>query len=196
MAHGYKIVNAIGLPVAYLGPTDVQRVPNSLLVMPPHGHHNHGAGDPIAEHYAKQIAEIKTSFDLVMLCVNQNDMVLHESAKRRDPADFFCPLRRTIVQMAFQRLRAIGVALQIRCHTADCLDGVLASGSIKFTPGLPAWKRDAISAVPMGLLNKVTLQYRKGLQEADPVFYDALLRVSPWRYYAQWLLVWHCLRAV
>ena len=37
--------------------------------------------------------------------------------------------------------------------------GVLGSGSIKFTPDLPTWKRQAIDDLPMGLLAKITLQF-------------------------------------
>ncbi|MEM7427776.1 MAG: NAD(P)/FAD-dependent oxidoreductase [Pseudomonadota bacterium] len=37
--------------------------------------------------------------------------------------------------------------------------GVLAAGSIKFTPELPAWKSDAVANLPMGLLAKITLQF-------------------------------------
>lgn len=40
--------------------------------------------------------------------------------------------------------------------------GVLNSGAIRFDPVLPEWKRDAINKVPMGLLNKIALQYRRG----------------------------------
>ncbi|MFW5740520.1 MAG: flavin monoamine oxidase family protein, partial [Myxococcota bacterium] len=35
---------------------------------------------------------------------------------------------------------------------------VLASGSIRFEPALPAWKRSAIEAIPLGLLNKVFIR--------------------------------------
>ena len=45
--------------------------------------------------------------------------------------------------------------------------GVLASGRLKFDPVLPSWKRDAIDGVPMGLLNKITLQYRSNVFEAE-----------------------------
>jgi monoamine oxidase len=38
--------------------------------------------------------------------------------------------------------------------------GVLASGKIVFEPELPDWKRDAIKGLPMGLLNKVVLQFQ------------------------------------
>ncbi len=37
--------------------------------------------------------------------------------------------------------------------------GVLAAGSIKFTPEMPVWKSEAISNLPMGLLAKITLQF-------------------------------------
>lgn len=37
--------------------------------------------------------------------------------------------------------------------------GVLASGAIKFNPPLPKWKREAIAGVPMGLMNKIIMQF-------------------------------------
>ena len=37
--------------------------------------------------------------------------------------------------------------------------GVLGSDTIKFNPTLPAWKREAIDNVPMGLLAKIALQF-------------------------------------
>ncbi|MEL7465513.1 MAG: NAD(P)/FAD-dependent oxidoreductase [Pseudomonadota bacterium] len=48
--------------------------------------------------------------------------------------------------------------------------GVLASGGVKFTPELPAEKQSALEDVPMGLLNKITLQFdgeRFGLKKND-----------------------------
>lgn len=38
--------------------------------------------------------------------------------------------------------------------------GVLAAGKIAFAPALPQWKLDAIAGLPMGLLNKVVLQFK------------------------------------
>jgi monoamine oxidase len=38
--------------------------------------------------------------------------------------------------------------------------GVLGSGAIEFDPVLPAWKRKAIASIPMGDLEKVTLQFK------------------------------------
>ena len=37
--------------------------------------------------------------------------------------------------------------------------GVLEAGAIKFTPGLPSWKEQAIDDLPMGLLAKIALQF-------------------------------------
>jgi monoamine oxidase len=38
--------------------------------------------------------------------------------------------------------------------------GVLAARKIAFDPPLPEWKQDAIAGLPMGLLNKVVLQFK------------------------------------
>ena len=46
--------------------------------------------------------------------------------------------------------------------------GVLASGAIRFTPELPAWKQEAIAGLPMGALEKTTFAFAPGtLGEAD-----------------------------
>jgi monoamine oxidase len=37
--------------------------------------------------------------------------------------------------------------------------GVLAAGGIRFTPDLPAWKQDAIAALPMGAANKIAFAF-------------------------------------
>ncbi len=52
--------------------------------------------------------------------------------------------------------------------------GVLQAGAIAFTPGLPAWKQDAIANLPMGLLLKIALEFdgeRFGLRENDWLTY-------------------------
>jgi monoamine oxidase len=64
--------------------------------------------------------------------------------------------------------RADGVTLELasgeRFHGKRVLvtvsTGVLASGKIAFDPPLPQWKLDAIAALPMGLLNKVVLEFK------------------------------------
>lgn len=72
--HGYRKVRAIGLPIVYLPPVRVRRVPDSLLVMPPHGHASHGPGDPIAQVYADTIADIRKRFAYVGVCLSQEDL--------------------------------------------------------------------------------------------------------------------------
>lgn len=86
-AHGYRHVKAIGLPIAYLPPLDLPRVPGSLLVMPPHSHRVHGPGDPLAEAYADAIAALKPRFEQIWVGVNEDDMAKRqwvESFRRRD----------------------------------------------------------------------------------------------------------------
>jgi monoamine oxidase len=46
--------------------------------------------------------------------------------------------------------------------------GVLAAGKIAFDPPLPAWKLDAIKKLPMGLLNKVVMQFKKDIFKDTP----------------------------
>jgi monoamine oxidase len=64
--------------------------------------------------------------------------------------------------------RADGVTVELasgeRFHGKRVLvtvsTGVLASGKIAFDPPLPQWKLDAIAALPMGLLNKIVLEFK------------------------------------
>jgi hypothetical protein len=72
--HGYRRVRAIGLPIVYLPPVRVRRVPGSLLVMPPHGHASHGPGDPIADAYAEAIADVRDRFRHVAVCLSREDL--------------------------------------------------------------------------------------------------------------------------
>jgi len=46
--------------------------------------------------------------------------------------------------------------------------GVLAAGKIAFAPALPQWKLDAIAGLPMGLLNKVVMQFKSDIFGATP----------------------------
>lgn len=46
--------------------------------------------------------------------------------------------------------------------------GVLHSGKIAFDPPLPQWKKDAIETLPMGLLNKVVMQFKKDIFKDTP----------------------------
>lgn len=68
-ASGYRRVRAIGLPIIYTKPSGLQRIPNSLLVMPTHSI----ASDvlvPSNEQYVREIASIKNRFGLVAACVS------------------------------------------------------------------------------------------------------------------------------
>jgi monoamine oxidase len=46
--------------------------------------------------------------------------------------------------------------------------GVLASGKIAFEPPLPQWKKDAIAGLPMGLLDKVVIEFKKDVFGKTP----------------------------
>ena len=72
-SQGYRHVQAVGLPFAYLPPSQCTRVPGSLLVMPPHTHEAHGPGDPLAEAYADAIAEKRKEFSEIWVCLNSHD---------------------------------------------------------------------------------------------------------------------------
>ena len=46
--------------------------------------------------------------------------------------------------------------------------GVLAAGKIAFEPPLPDWKLAAIAGLPMGLMNKVVMEFRADLFAGTP----------------------------
>lgn len=47
-------------------------------------------------------------------------------------------------------------------------NGVLSSGKITFAPPLPEWKLDAIKRLPMGLLNKVIMEFKTDIFKDSP----------------------------
>ncbi len=73
-AHGYRHVEAIGLPIVYIRDPQPKRIPGSLLVMPPHSHRNHGPDDPLAEHYADMICDVSRHFDHIRVCLHEDDL--------------------------------------------------------------------------------------------------------------------------
>jgi hypothetical protein len=86
IAHGYRHVRAIGLPIVYISDEKVQRIPNSLLVMPPHSHNTHGPDDPLAEEYAALIAGYRSRFEHIWVCLHEDDLMKRqwvESFQRR-----------------------------------------------------------------------------------------------------------------
>ena len=74
VANGYKHVRAIGLPITYITDPEPRRIPDSLLVMPPHSHKSHGADDPLAEAYADHIAGMAKHFSHVWVCLHEDDI--------------------------------------------------------------------------------------------------------------------------
>lgn len=76
--HGYRHVEAIGLPIVYLPRPQVRRVPGSLLVLPPHGHRSHGPGDRLAEVYADAIADLQGRFEHVWVGITADDLAHRE----------------------------------------------------------------------------------------------------------------------
>jgi hypothetical protein len=66
---GYRNVKAIGLPIIYLPPKTIRRIPGSLLVMPAHSldFTTHSWN---CERYAEEIAAIRSAFSEVVVCVH------------------------------------------------------------------------------------------------------------------------------
>ena len=58
-------------------------------------------------------------------------------------------------------------ALTGRTVLSTVSTGVLASGDIRFTPGLPDWKTDAINGLPMGTENKMGVYFDADVFGAD-----------------------------
>jgi hypothetical protein len=67
--HGYRNAFAVGLPFAYADPSPFERVPGSLLVMPPHSlaHTRHTWKEG---RYAEEIAALKDQFSTIVACVS------------------------------------------------------------------------------------------------------------------------------
>jgi len=68
-AAGYRKARAIGLPIIYTRPSGLQRIPNSLLVMPTHSLAS-DVLEPSTEQYVRDIASIKDRFGQVTTCVS------------------------------------------------------------------------------------------------------------------------------
>jgi monoamine oxidase len=76
---------------------------------------------------------------------------------------------------------AQGQTLHARRVLLTVSNGILASGKIEFDPPLPQWKKDAIRALPMGVLDKIAIEFDKDVfqfkdgteQKADDWVMDA-----------------------
>lgn len=69
----YRNVYAVGCPFIYANPLDVERIPNSLLVMPPHTL-PYLEDEWDEEAYVSSIEEIKSQFDHVVACIHRHDI--------------------------------------------------------------------------------------------------------------------------
>lgn len=66
---GYRFVESIGLPIVYVPPQNVCRIPNSLLIAPVHST-NESSGEQQFERYVDCIQSIAHQFDHVVACVH------------------------------------------------------------------------------------------------------------------------------
>ena len=65
-------------------------------------------------------------------------------------------------------VESVAGTLKAKAVLITVSNGVLGSGALTFEPELPDWKNEAVASVPMGVLEKITLQYKAGLSEAGP----------------------------
>jgi hypothetical protein len=127
--HGYQRVKTIGLPITYVPPPPVERVPGALLVMPPHSHRNHGPDDPVAERYAEMISAIRSRFEHVWVGLTDDDIARDqwvESFRRRgvdvftttDPADPYAlnRLRRILSTFEYVTTNGFGSHIAIAAY--------------------------------------------------------------------------------
>lgn len=128
--NGYRHVRAIGLPIVYIPDQKVPRIRNSLLVMPPHSHRNHGPADPLAEQYAEQIYELRKDFEHIRVCLHEDDLAKQqwvESFRRRgievfvsaDQADPYTLVRLKRILSAFECVTTNGYGSHI-AYAAYC----------------------------------------------------------------------------
>jgi hypothetical protein len=69
----YRNVHAVGSPFIYADPLDMERIPNSLLVMPPHTlPYLEDEWDEAA--YVSAIREVADGFDHVIACIHRHDI--------------------------------------------------------------------------------------------------------------------------
>ena len=75
------------------------------------------------------------------------------------PIALDCPA--TAIDWSGRRLRIATArgTLTARAIILTPSTGVLAAGRIRFTPALPAWKQEAIAALPMGSANKIAFAF-------------------------------------
>lgn len=89
-ANGYTKVKAIGHPIIYSDAYHIKRIPNSLLVLPPHGHKTHGPKDKIANKYALQISQLKRFFSMIYVGVCEDDFARNQWIQSFSKYDIPC----------------------------------------------------------------------------------------------------------
>ena len=103
---GFTDIRVGGLPFAYVGQTRFQRMPNSLLVMPPHS----SDADRLKssqDEYLDYIGTIKDAFDLVAVCVFYSDFTPALEANLRGRGLHYLLGARPDDANGLQRMRAI-----------------------------------------------------------------------------------------
>lgn len=68
--HGYQNVHAVGLPICYVPDVKYERVPNSLLVMPPHSLESMNHNRLNFKEYVSLISDLKDTFSEIVVCVH------------------------------------------------------------------------------------------------------------------------------
>ncbi len=76
------------------------------------------------------------------------------------PVRLATPVERIDWSGATPRLETRAGTIEARAVIVTVSTAVLAADRIRFTPALPAWKRDAVVALPLGMANKVALVLR------------------------------------
>ncbi|MCS4116729.1 hypothetical protein [Salinibacter ruber] len=72
-SYGYEDVHAVGLPFVYAQSRSVERIPNSLLVMPPHTlPYTEDSWDE--ETYVEKISNLKSHFSAIIACIHRHNI--------------------------------------------------------------------------------------------------------------------------
>ena len=87
-ANGYRRVKAIGHPIVYSPRQRAQRIENSLLIMPPHGHAGPADNDDLADAYIAEAKKFSRLFTRVTVCVSSIDFIRGRWWRAFDAAGF------------------------------------------------------------------------------------------------------------
>lgn len=79
------------------------------------------------------------------------------------PVELSTPVRRIRWSSRGVSLDSDAGTIEARAAIVTASTSVLANGSIRFDPDLPAWKREAIEAVPLGSANKIVVAFDRNV---------------------------------